>query len=167
MAEQNRKTAEQKLWRKDAERLVEQYLDYVFCDADGESIAREGRSMMGLYLDFHGDIPKGSGFSGFCTLAAKVDRMRIRHATDWMIRARDIVTQLDGDLINALCVERLYRNRPRAAFDPISEQRYEVCWGDVECAQYLGIAPGTFRNRISQGYQALEVLIKESKKVAA
>lgn len=166
MAEQNRKTTEQKLWRKDAERLVEQYLDYVFCDADGESIAREGRSMMGRYLDFHGDIPKGSGFSGFCTLAAKVDRMRMRHATDWMIRARDIVTQLDGNLINALCVERMYRNRPRAAFDPISEQRYEVCWGDVECAQYLGIAPGTFRNRISSGYQALMEIMRELRAAA-
>jgi len=161
MAEQNRKTDEQRRQRQRAERLVEQYLDYVFCDADGESIAKEGRSMMGLYLDFRGDMPKGSGFSGFCTLAAKVDRMRLRHATDWMIRARDIVTRLEGELISALCVDRLYRNRPRMAFDPISEQRYEICWGDVECAHYLGIAPGTFRNRISAGYQALEEIMRE------
>ena len=166
MAEQNRKTTEQKLWRRKAEQTVEQYLDWLFCDQDGQSIAKEGRSMMGIWADFHGDIPKSSGFSGFCTLAAKVDRMRFRHATDWMLAAREAMMQLEPQHIDALCVDRFYRNKTKVATDPFNEKRVEIYYGDQECAWMLRISPETLRKRISRGYRALEKILQADKKAA-
>ncbi|MBL3825150.1 MULTISPECIES: hypothetical protein [unclassified Marinobacter] len=165
MADQNRKTTEQKLWRRKAEQTVEQYLDYLFCDADGQSIAREGRTLLGIYSE-HGSIPRGSGFSGFCTLAARVDRMRIRHATDWMLAARDAVVQLESQYIDALCIDRFYRNKTKVATDPFTEKRVEIYYGDQECAWFLRISKDTLRKRISRGYQMLEEVLQSNKQAA-
>lgn len=166
MAEQNRKTTEQRELRKRAEDTVEHYLDWLFCDQDGQSIAREGRSMMGIWSDFRGDIPKSSGFSGFCTLAAKVDRMRIRHATDWMIKARDAMKELEGEYIDALCVDRFYRGKTKVATDPFTEQRVEIYYRDEDCARFLKVSVEAMRKRISRGYQMLESVLQSDKLAA-
>jgi len=167
MAEQNRKTAEQRLWRMKAEKVVDQYLDYIFCDADGESIAREGRSVMGIYADFHGDPPSGSGFSGFCTLAAKVDRMRLRHATDWMIAARDVMIQVEPDQREAVCIDQVYRGKVKVAIDPFTQERVEIEWNDDRCASLMGISAAALRKRISRGYREVERLLTEQRQQAA
>lgn len=165
MADQNRKTAEQILWRKKAEEVVDAFLDYLFADSDHESITREGRSLLGIYSE-HGEIPRGSGFSGFCKLAGKVDRMRAKYVTEKMLWARRIVIQVDDDLVGALCVDRCYRGRTKVATDPFTEQRVEIVWDDWRCASLMGLSQEAMRKRISRGYQALEAILQSDRKAA-
>ena len=165
MAEQNRKTTEQILWRKKAEEVVDAFLDYLFADSDHESITREGRSLLGIYSE-HGEIPRGSGFTGFCKLAGKVDRMRLKHVTERMLWARRQIIHLDDDYIGALCVDRCYRGRTKVATDPFTQERIEIVWDDRRCASLLQISPEAMRKRISRGYQALESVLQSHKQVA-
>lgn len=165
MAEQNRKTTEQKLWRIKAQETVDDFLDYMFSDRDQEGITKESRSLLGIYSE-HGHIPRGSGFSGFCKLAGKVDRMRFRHVTDQMRRARDKVSQLDEDLLGALCIDRCYRGRTKVAIDPFTEERIEIVWDDERCASLMSVSSDTMRKRISRGYKALEIVLQSNKLAA-
>lgn len=165
MAEQNRKTSEQVLWRIRAEQLVDSYLDYLFADSDSEIIAKEGLSLLGIYSE-HGSLPRSPGFAGFCKLAGVVDRMRMRYATEAMLAARRKMIMLDDDYINALCIDRCYRGRIKVAVDPFTEQRFEIVWDDFRCASLLGISQEAMRKRISRGYRALEDALRPSKQTA-
>ncbi|HIO30741.1 hypothetical protein [Marinobacter salarius] len=167
MAEQNRKTTEQKLWRMEAERVVSLYLDYVFADSDADDIARESRHILGTYSE-HGSLPKGSGFAGFCKLGGKIDRMRYRDVTRPMIQAKEAMEKVgDDDQINALCVDRMYRDRTRAvATDPLNGKTREITYRTKDCARKLNISEDVYRKRVSRGYQALESVLQSRKQAA-
>lgn len=167
MAEQNEKTRMEKLRRLKARELVDLYLDYVFADTDRDSIAREGRSILGTYSE-HGELPQTSGFAGFCKLAGKIDRMRVRQVTESMVRAFDLVRQVSDDNLTALCVDRCYRGRTKAeAIDPFHARKpIYIIWDDRRCADYLGISKEALRKRISRGYQELEEVVWPELKAA-
>lgn len=165
MAEQNRKTTEQRLWRIEAEKVVDAFLDYLFADSDHESIILEGRSLLGIYSE-HGEIPRGSGFTGFCKMAGKVDRMRLKNVTERMLWARRQIIHLEDNYIGALCVDRCYRGRTKASTDPFTQERVETVWDDRRCASLLRISPEAMRKRISRGYQMLEAVLQSNNKVA-
>lgn len=167
MAEQNRKTAEQKLWRKKAEQVVEQYLDYVFSSSDADDIAKEARHILGIYAD-HGTLPKGSGFSGFCKLADKVHRMRYRETTSQMTQAMIAVQRIDDkDQIIAISVDRMFCGKTRAkATDPMNGKTLEITYKVRDCARMLGISEDAYRKRVSRGYQSLEAVLQSNKRAA-
>lgn len=160
MAEQNEKTKLEKLRRLKAGEIVDLYLDYILADTDQASIAREGRSILGTYSE-HGELPQGSGFAGFCKLAGKIDRMRVRHVTDRMIWAFEKVRYVSDDNLTALCVDRCYRGRAKAeAIDPFQPGKpVYLVWDDRRCAEHLGISQEALRKRISRGYQEIEVIV--------
>ena len=167
MAEQNRKTNEQKLWRIEAERVVDSFLDYVFAESDERDIARESRHILGTYSD-HGSLPQGSGFSGFCNLGSKCDRMRWREVTSAMLTAKDKMDQIDdGDQVDALCIERMYRGKTRAvATDPLNGKTVEFTYRTFDCAKKLEISEDVYRKRVSRGYQSLEAILQARKQAA-
>lgn len=160
MAEQNRKTQAEKQLRAKAEAVVDRFLDYVFADSDAQDIANEGRHILGTYSD-HGSLPKGSGFAGFCKLAGKVDRMRRREITSPMVQAKEAMTALDDDQVNALCVDRMYRGKTRAkAVDPLNGKSVEITYFTKDCARMLDLSEDAYRKRVSRGYQALEIALQ-------
>jgi len=159
MAEQNRKTAEQIRLREQAEAEVDAYIDCLQTSGSQDSIAREGRSLMGIFAE-HGEIPRGSGFSGFCTLGNRVDKMRRYGITNRMTLAAIRMGQIDDDLVAALCIDRAYRGRVKVAVDPFTQGRVEIKWDDRRCADLLKISPDALRKRISRGYKALETVLQ-------
>jgi len=167
MAEQNRKTPDQKLWRLKAEEVVDVFLDFVFADSDADDIARESRHILATYSE-HGTLPKGSGFAGFCTLGAKVDRMRHREVTQKMLWAQKQMQKIgDDDQLNAICVDRMYRGKTRVvALDPLNGKTVEFNYRAVDCANKLGLSEDAYRKRVSRGYQALEVALQSIKLAA-
>jgi len=167
MAEQNRKTVGQKAWRIEAESVVDAFLDYVFASSDADDIARESRHILGTYSE-HGSLPQGSGFAGFCTLGSKVDRMRRRDVSSKMMEANRKVGQIkDGDQINAICVDRMYRDRTRAvATDPLNGKTVELTYRTKDCARKLGISEDVYRKRVSRGYQKLEIVLQPDSQAA-
>ena len=170
MAEQNRKTADQVRAREAAKREVDRFLAYLQGLESIDAIAREGRSLMGMLAEFEGDPPASSGFSGFCVLADKIDRVRLRHMPDEFARAFDRlagIARRSPLQVQALCVDRWYRNRTRVAIDPFTEQRYEIHWDDRACADYLRCTVKVFQRRVSKGYCALEEVLGYRQQQAA
>ena len=110
--------------------IVDMFLDVLLSNHD--EIAKESRSIIGALVDFRGEIPRSSGFSGFCKLAAKVDRMR-----DWSdihLLACMIVRNLSDRQCEALAYDRFYRGRTKVATDPcFPRQRAEIHWDDNAC----------------------------------
>ena len=160
MAEQNRKTADQVRAREAAQREVDRFLAYIQGLDTIDSIAHEGRSIMGLWADFEGDPPGSSGFRGFCVLVDKIDKIRLRHMPDEFARAFDRLGGMADRSplqVQALCVDRWYRNRTRVAIDPFTEQRHEIHWDDRACADYLKCTVKVFQRRVTKGYAALEL----------
>ncbi|BES72181.1 hypothetical protein RE428_31990 [Marinobacter nanhaiticus D15-8W] len=171
MAEQNRKTDVQREWRRKAQQEVEIYLDYLFADADQQSIIGESRSVMGIAADFWGQIPKGSGFSGFCTLGHKVDRMHRREVSPRQQLAAERLRQLSEKQRGALCVERCFRGKTKVvARDPfVPESGVEITYHDGDCAEMLDCTVQVFRQRVSDGYARLEQVmgfVAEEKRAA-
>jgi len=167
MAQQNIKTDEQKAWRIEAERVVDAFLDYVFAESDQQDIARESRHILGTYSD-HGSLPQGSGFSGFCNLSSKCDRMRRREVTSAMLTAKDKMDKIDdGDQVNALCIDRMYRGKTRAvATDPLNGKTVEFTYRTIDCAKKLEVSEDVYRKRVSRGYQSLEAILQARKQAA-
>ena len=167
MAEQNRKTPEQKVLRFEAQKVVDTFLDYVFAESDERDIANESRHILGTYSE-HGSLPQGSGFSGFCNLGAKVDRMRWREVTGIMLVAKDIMARIeDDDLINAICVDRMFRGKTRAiATDPLNGKTVEFTYQTADCAKKLDASEDVYRKRVSRGYLRLEEVIQPKTKAA-
>lgn len=168
MAEQNRKTDEQRRQRQRAEQVMDDYLDFVFAESDIRDIAREARHILGTYAD-HGELPQGSGFAGFCKLAGAVDRMRRISVTNAMIRAYAAVIRLrDSDTINAMCIDRLYRGRTRSvSIDPLNGVSVDVTYRTRDCANMLRLSEDAYRQRVSRGYRALESILAHGQKAAA
>ena len=167
MAKQNRKTTEQKLLRMKAEEVVDNFLDYVFASSDADDIAHEARHILGTYSE-HGSLPQSSRFVGFCKLANKVHRMRYWEVTAVMIRAKEHVDKVnDNDQINAICIDRMYRDRTRAkVIDPLNGKATEITYKTRDCARMLGVTEDVYRKRVSRGYQSLEAVLQPDKKAA-
>ena len=166
MAEQNRKTAEQKELRKQAEEWVESYIDFLIVTGLQDDIANEGRHILGIYQE-HGEIPKSSGFSGFCTLAGRVNRMRHRELTSRMIEAMRVMSKLAPEYVEAVCVDKGMRGKTHSiAVDPLNEKSIEITCTIAWCAEKLGVSEVTYRKRVSRGYQQIESVLQSDKLAA-
>ena len=155
MAEQNRKTENDKALRQEARRVVDRHLQMILSTTD--DVAWEGSSVIGRLIEFCGDLPDSSGFAG-------VDKMpnRIQRIIDWPAKhrvSRRLMLQLTEGQRMALYIDRLYRGQHKADSDTARQTRQEVYWSDARCAEKLGISQNAFRLRISGGYQALEYMI--------
>jgi len=161
MAEQNRKTPEQKVWRNRAKDAVDLYIEVLYTEAKHWDIGRESRSVIGMTVDFLGEIPRGSGFIGFCKLGAKIDRMARDVLTQDHHNAADWIKRLSHDQRGALVYERALRGRNKVvAVDPLKpDQPVTKLWTDEECARDLECSADVFRRRISDGYSELERLM--------
>lgn len=166
MAEQNRKTREQKQLREMAEGIVEDYIDFLIITGDFDDIAHEGRHILGVYQE-HGEIPKSSGFAGFDTLGQKVDRARRLSLTSRMIAARSVMDRLTPEFREAVCLDKGTRGKVRAiATDPISGKSLEIYCSTAWCAGRLNVSESTYRKRVSRGYQQIESVLQSNKLVA-
>lgn len=170
MAEQNRKTAEQRRAREAAQREVDRFIAYLQGLDTIDQIAHQGRSIMGMWADFEGKPPSGSGFSGFCMLADKLEKIRMRNMPEEFARAYERLRQLASEsprCVEALVVDRFYRGRIKVAIDPFTEQSHEIHWNDPACAQLLGCTTKVFQRRVAKGYSKLEYRLGFRECVAA
>ena len=145
--------------RQQAMMCVEMYIDVALSGND--DIARESRSVIGALVDFRGEIPRSSGFSGFCKLAGKIDRMK--KFGDTHLMACYILRSLSDRQHDAVVCNQTYRGRTKVAIDPfVPERRIEILWDDKRCADTLDCTVGTFRQRIVDGYTRMERWLSES-----
>lgn len=158
------KTDNEKKARYMAVQVVDWFLEVVL--ADENSIAMESRTLIGALVDFKGEIPQSSGFSGFCKLGSKVDRMR-----DWPEghkMAVMLMQKLSDRQREAVCIDRSYRGRTKVAIDPFTpERRLEIHWDDKACAEQARCTVKTFQQRVFDGYNRLENLLSERESRAA
>lgn len=171
MAEQNRKTPAQRRAREAAQREVDRFIAYLQGLDTIDQIAHQGRSIMGMWADFEGRPPSGSGFSGFCMLADKLEKIRLRQMPEEFSRAYDRLSHMATSApkqVEAVFADRLYRGRTKVAIDPFTEKRLEIHWNDAACAQLLGCSKRIFQRRVSDGYSRIENLLGyQSKKNVA
>lgn len=164
MAEQNRKSNEQKASRKAAEQIVDMFLDVIF--ASDSDAGWQGTGLLGKLVDFKGELPASSGFSGF----SKVwEQSRLFNA--WgadHVMACIVMRQLSDRQREAVCVDRCYRGRTKVAVDPfVPEKRVEIYWDDPSCAQHLRCTVSAMQKRISDGYMRIEDIAGQKIKKAA
>jgi len=158
-----KRTDSSKAARQQAEVIVDLFLDVLLSSDD--DIAKESRSVIGALVDFKGQIPKSSGFSGFCKLAGKVDRMRDWSDTHMM--ACMVMRNLSDRQREALAYDRFYRGRTKVATDPFfPDQRVEIHWDDNACAESLGCSVNAFQKRVFEGYCSVEAMLTKSAKAA-
>ncbi|MCK5866669.1 MAG: hypothetical protein KAG87_16025 [Marinobacter adhaerens] len=170
MAEQNRKTPDQRRAREAAQREVDRFIAYLQGLDTIDQLAHQGRSIMGMWAEFEGKPPSGSGFNGFCMLADKLEKIRLRQMPEEFARAYDRLSRMASRApkqVDALCVDRFYRGRTKVAIDPFTEKRYEIHWNDSACAQLLGCSVKVFQRRVSKGYCQLECLLGYQESAAA
>jgi hypothetical protein len=166
MAEQNRKTNAEKALREEAQQIVDDFIDYQIVVDLQDDIANEGRHILGTYAD-HGSLPKGSGFSGFCTLASRVDRIRRQELTGRMIEASKVMGRLSKDLQLAACIDKGLRGKTRTvAQDPLNEKYVEITFSIPWCAGVIGVDPATYRKRVSRAYQQIERVLQSYSQAA-
>jgi len=168
MAEQNRKTAQQQELREQAQKVVEDFLDYLFANKEAEDIAMEARHILGTYSE-HGGLPQGSGFSGFCKLAAKIDQIRRYDVTPEMQEAKRLMDSINdkSGQVDALCIECMYRGKTRAkAVDPLNGKAVEITYHTSDCAGMLGVSEDVYRKRVSRGFQRLELAMAREAQAA-
>lgn len=157
MANRKREDSD-KVARKQAESTVDLFLD-VLLSRDRDA-GWEGDSLAGKLVDFKGDLPKSSGFSGFSKVYEQSKRLR-----DWSHEhkmACMVMMQLSDRQREALCFDRAYRGRTKVAVDPFTpDQRVEIYWDDNACAQQLRCSVQVFRQRVHDGYRNLEAMLAE------
>ncbi len=162
MAEQNRKTPNQRRAREAAEREVDRFIAYLQGLDTIDQIAHQGRSIMGMWAQFGGKPPSGSGGSDFCMLAEKLEIIRFRNMPEEFARAYYRLVRMAEKApkqVDALCVDRFYRGRTKVAIDPFTEDRYEIHWNDAACAQLLHCTVKVFQRRVTKGYAKLEAAL--------
>ncbi|RKR79600.1 hypothetical protein [Marinobacter nauticus] len=167
MAEQNRRTAEQRRAREVAQREVDRFIAYLQGLDTIDQIAHQGRSIMGMWAEFEGKPPSGSGFSGFCVLADKLEKIRMRNMPAEFARAYERLRTMASKSpkrVDALVVDRFYRGRTKVAIDPFTEKRLEIHWNDEACGQLLDCTAKVFQRRVTEGYKQLESLLEGSKR---
>lgn len=170
MAEQNRKTPDQRRAREAAQREVDRFIAYLQGLDTIDQLAHQGRSIMGMWAEFEGKPPSGSGFNGFCMLADKLEKIRLRQMPEEFARAYDRLSHMASRApkqVDALCVDRFYRGRTKVAVDPFTEKRYEIHWNDSACAQLLDCSVKVFQRRVTKGYGQLEHLLGYQESAAA
>lgn len=170
MAEQNRKTSDQRRAREAAQREVDRFIAYLQGLDTIDQLAHQGRSIMGMWAEFEGKPPSGSGFNGFCMLADKLEKIRLRQMPEEFARAYDRLSRMASRApkqVDALCVDRFYRGRTKVAIDRFTEKRYEIHWNDYACAQLLGCSVKVFQRRVTKGYGQLEYLLGYQESAAA
>tara|TARA_R110000850_G_scaffold264606_1_gene393774 strand:+ start:19042 stop:19554 length:513 start_codon:yes stop_codon:yes gene_type:complete len=158
MAAQNRKTPDKRRARIAAEREVDRFIAYLQGQDTIDQVAHQGRSIMGMWAEFQGKPPSSSGFSAFCTLADKLERIRFRQMPEEFTRAYDRLSRMaekSPKQVYALCIDRFYRGRTKVAIDPFTEKRYEIHWNDAACAQLLHCTVKVFQRRVTKGYAKL------------
>ncbi|MDG5498949.1 hypothetical protein [Marinobacter sp. BGYM27] len=158
------KNDSEKTTRRIAEQTVDLFLDVLLTNEDG--LAWEGMGLIGRLVDFKGQLPQSSGFSGFCTLARRVDRMR--HWSECHRMSLIVLRKLSDRQREAVCFDRAYRGRTKVAVDPFTPtKKVEIYWGDNECARQLDCSVNAFRKRVQEGYQSIEQILNEKAAQAA
>lgn len=152
MANRKRDDSDKAL-RKQAEAVVDMFLD-VLLSRDRDA-GWQGDSLVGKLVDFKGELPKSSGFSGFSKVYEQSKRLR-----DWSdahLMACVVMRNLSDRQREALCFDRAYRGRVKVAVDPFHpDDRVEIYWDDNACAQQLRCSEAAFCQRVHDGYRALE-----------
>lgn len=166
MAEQNRKTSAEKALREQAQQVVEDYIDYQILMDFQDDLSQESRHILGTYSE-HGSLPKGSGFSGFCTLANRVDRIRRQELSSAMIEASRIMDRLSDGLRLAVCIDKGLRGKTRTiAQDPLNEKYVEITHSFAWCAESIGISADAYRKRVSDAYKQIESVLQSYSQAA-
>lgn len=155
----NRKRAEgDKVIREQAQKVVDLFLD-VLLSRDMDA-GWEGDSLIGKLVDFKGELPMSSGFSGFSKVYENSKKL-----ANWSPPhklACILMRNLSDRQREALCFDRAYRGRTKVAVDPFTpDQRVEIYWSDDACAQQLRCSVTAFRNRVSDGYERLAEMMNE------
>lgn len=150
--------------REQAERVVDRYLT-VLMSSDRDA-GWQDCGLIGKLIDFRGQIPQSSGFSGFSTVWEKSVLVR-----DWShdhIAAVRMVNRLAPIHREAVAIDRAYRGRTKVvAVDPLRPNKpVEIKWDDPKIAVELGITVATLRVRIHVGYTQLAAMmgLKEPQK---
>lgn len=146
-----------KAHREKAERVVDRYLTVIM--STDKDAGWQGCGLIGKLIDFLGQIPDSSGFSGFSTVWEKSVLVR-----DWShkhIAAVRLVNKLTPEHREAVAIDRAYRGRTKAvAIDPLRPgQPAEIKWDDARIALALGITVTAFRVRVHRGYLQLTELM--------
>lgn len=158
------KTAEQQVARQMAEKTVDLFLEVLF--SSDRDAGWQGDNLIGKLMDFKGDLPQSSGFSGFSKVWEQ--STLVRDWSDAHKMACLVIRGLSDRKREAVAVDRSYRGRTKVAIDPFTpEKRVEIQWTDERCADYLGCTVNAFRKRINEGYQALEQALQDSIQKAA
>ena len=151
-----RQSSQVKTARQQAQMVVDLFLD-VLLSRDRDA-GWEGDSLIGKLVDFKGELPRSSGFSGFSRVYEQ--SKWLRDWSDGHVAACVMMRSLSDRRREALCMDRAYRGRTKVAVDPFTpEQRVEIYWDDNACAQQLRCTPEAFRRRVHDGYRALEAMI--------
>jgi len=146
------KTKGEHVRRKMAEQTVDLFLEVLF--SSDRDAGWQGDSLIGKLVDFKGDLPMSSGFSGFSKVWEKSRLMRDWSPTHMM--ACFAVSTLSDRRREAVAVDRSYRNRVKVAIDPfVPDKRIEILWDDRRCADHLSCTVNAFRKRINEGYEEL------------
>ena len=148
--------------RRQAQVVVDLFLDVLLSKDD--DAGWEGDSVIGRLVDFKGELPQSSGFSGFSKVyeASK----KLHDWSDSHVMACVMMRSLSDRQREALCFDRAYRGRTKVAVDPFtSDKQVEIHWNDEACAQQLRCTVKAFQDRIHHGYGRLEAML--SGKMAA
>lgn len=148
-------TNNEKAMREWAQTVVDKALDILLTRDD--EVAWEGFGLIGRFLDFHGQIPRSSGYSEVCQLAARVDRMR-----SWPRDYREafaLFWQLSDNQKWALGYDRARRGRQIAVAEDPFRGPLIITYDDRRCADELGCTISQFRSRVYDGYKRLESLL--------
>lgn len=150
--------------RQQAETVVDLYLDVVFsCDGDA---GWQGAGLIGKLVDFKGDLPQSSGFSGFEKVYNQSKKLASWSGPHKM--AALVMHIISDRQREAVCIDRSYRGRTKVAVDPfVPSERIEIHWDDERCAEYAGCSANAFRKRVSEGYEAISHQLQKSVKKAA
>jgi len=144
--------------RNKAQVVVDRFLE-VLLSADSDA-GWEGGCLIGRLVDFKGELPRSSGFSGFSKVYEQ--SKLLREWSEPYSVACQMMRQLSDRQCEALCFDRAYRGRTKVAVDPFTpDQRVEIFWDDNACAQLLRCNIGTFRRRVHDGYRSLEQELAE------
>jgi len=142
-----------KVARKQAEQTVDLFLDVLF--SRDQDAGWQGAGIIGKLVDFKGDLPQSSGFSGFSKVYEQSKWLR-----DWSdahVAACIVMRSLSDRQCEAAALDRAYRGRTKVATDPFNpDRRVEIYWSDRKCAEQLRCSEAAFRQRVHDGYRALE-----------
>ena len=126
--------------------------------ARDDEVAWEGFGLIGRFLEFHGQIPKSSGYHEVDTMPQRVDRMRT-----WPRDYREALVlfwQLSENQRWALGYDRARRGRQIAvAHDPFRGPLI-IEYDDRVCARELNCSISQFRDRVYSGYKRLEEMLE-------